>query len=336
MSEPKLIADGLTMDQFERLKKEEIKAEIKAANNIEMGLQKAPLAPARPAGLRKHNSMNSSLMLMEDGSFREFEHVGAEIGLLIIPKEWEKEDMWRGAFTEMVAMIFFLFFTIGTVASTSRYSAANGFAGLDSGRQWMIASVFGFMITVLVYAVAPASGGNLNPAVSVALAFSKKISPVRCVVYIIAQCIGACIGCALVKAVSQDNYNAIGGAVNQVADHYTTGGAFLAEMMGTALLVFVVVSAVDANNGHPERVNMKQSHGVASIGLTVTMAHCVLIPITNCSINPARSFGASFVHNSWPDHWLFWVAPITGGIISTLVYELVVKDKPPSSSSKKS
>ena len=74
-------------------------------------------------------------------------------------------------------MVMFLFFTIGTVASTAGYSEANGFAGLDSGRHWMISSVFGFMIACLIFAIAPASGCNLNPAVTVTLAFTKKITP---------------------------------------------------------------------------------------------------------------------------------------------------------------
>lgn len=323
---PRLVADNLSLDEFEMMKK--VDGTISSEN-----LQAISTA-GRPAVrfLNKSNNNNSSMFDVESNqSFRDFQHVGAELGIVTIPNEWEDEDMWRGAFAEMTAMIFFLFFSVGTVASTNNYSTANGFTGLDSGRHWMISSVFGFMISVLVYAVAPASGGNLNPAVSIALTVSKKISPMRCLVYIIAQCTGASIGCALVKAVSQNNYNAIGGAVNSVSDDYTLGGAFIAELMGTALLVFVVVSAVDANNGHPERVNMKQSHGVASIGLTVTMAHCVLIPITNCSINPARSFGASLAKGEWPDHWLFWLAPILGGLCSTLVYELAVKDKPPSS-----
>jgi len=225
---------------------------------------------------------------------------------------------------EFIGMTLFLFFTIGTVASSAGYSAANGFAGLDSGRHWMISSVFGFMIACLVFAIAPASGGNLNPAVTVALAFTQKITPVRAVVYIISQCAGATVGCALVKAVNVDNYNMVGGAINSVSDDYTMGGAFLAEMMGTMLLVFIVQSLVDSNS---EGVNMKQSHGVATIGICVTMAHCVLIPITNCSINPARSFGASLVKGEFPDHWLFWVAPILGGLLSALTYEAILRDR---------
>jgi aquaporin PIP len=179
-----------------------------------------------------------------------------------------------------------------------------------------------------VYAIAPASGGNLNPAVTCALVTTKKITPLRGIVYITAQCIGAIIGCAFVKAVSASRYNAVGGAINQVSAGYSSGEAFLAEVVGTMLLVFVVASTVDKNNGHPERMNMKQSHGVSSIGLCVTMAHCVLIPITNCSINPARSFGASVVAGEFPDHWIFWIGPILGGQLAAFFYELFVKDKP--------
>ena len=94
------------------------------------------------------------------------------------------------------------------------------------------------------------------------------------------------------------------------------------------LLVFIVQSLVDSNNGRTDRANMKQSHGVATVGFCVTMAHCVLVPITNCSINPARSFGASLVKGEFPDHWLFWLAPILGGLISAFTYEIILKDRP--------
>jgi len=260
----------------------------------------------------------------------EFEHVGPEIGFETekIGHEFMSWDLWRAAIAEFIGMVFFLFFTIGTVASTASYSGKNGFAGLDSARQFMIASVFGSMISILVYAIAPASGGNLNPAVTCALATTKKITPTRAMVYIVAQCAGAFVGCELVKVVSEKQYDAVGGAINQISPGYTVAGACIAEVLGTMLLVFCVMSAVDKNNGHPERVNMKQSHGVTMIGMCVTMAHCVLIPITNCSINPARSFGASLCAGEWPDHWVFWAAPIVGGQISAMFYEAIIKDNP--------
>jgi glycerol uptake facilitator-like aquaporin len=113
-----------------------------------------------------------------------------------------------------------------------------------------------------------------------------------------------------------------------VGSGYSLSGAFLSEVLGTVLLKFVVLSAVDKNTGHPERMDMKQSHSVATIGLCVTMAHCVLVPITSCSISPARSFGASVVAGKYPDNWFFWVAPILGGQISAFVYEVILKDRP--------
>lgn len=255
----------------------------------------------------------------------EFETTGRQFGFTFEPGEQYTRDFWRAVAAEGFGMIFFLFFTLGTVAASSGYSAANGL-GFDSARHWMISSVFGFMISILVYAIAPVSGGNLNPAVSVALMVTEKISPLRCGAYVAAQCAGASVGCALVRGVSEARYAAIGGAVNAVQPGFGVGGAFLAEMMGTMLLVFVVCSVVDVNNGHPERVNMKQSQGVVSVGLCVTMAHCVLIPITNCSINPARSFGASLVQGKFPDHWIFWVAPLTASVITSAFYEFVIKD----------
>eukprot|EP00300_Choanocystis_sp_HF-7_P040720 c7230_g1_i1.p1 GENE.c7230_g1_i1~~c7230_g1_i1.p1 ORF type:complete len:302 (+),score=63.12 c7230_g1_i1:85-990(+) len=257
----------------------------------------------------------------------EFKHVGTEIGFVWKEREYKSWNLWRGVMAESIGMIFFLFFTIGTVTSTAGYSAANGLP-FDAARHWMISQVFGYMISVLVYGIAPASGGNLNPAVSISLMVTKKITPLRCAIYIVAQCFGATVGCALVKMVDPDRYNMVGGAINSVSADYTPAGAFLAEACCTALLVFTVSSVVDANNGHPERMHMKQSFGVLAIGLCVTMSHAVLIPITNCSINPARSFGASIIRNEWPDHWVFWFAPILGGVLAAFFYEGVLKDTP--------
>mmetsp|Transcript_31965 Transcript_31965/g.41086 ORF Transcript_31965/g.41086 Transcript_31965/m.41086 type:complete len:327 (+) Transcript_31965:73-1053(+) len=295
---------------------------IKSILGVEIGVQieEAPVLSPKSKPTKRTNDQGE---IIEE--LKEF--VKPQIGFVIYKNEIKSWSLWRGAITECYAMILFLFFTIGTVASTSKYSKINGFEGLDSARQWMISSVFGTMISILVYILAPVSGGNLNPAVSISLALTKKISPLRCFIYIIAQCIGATIGCLLVKIIDEQRYNAVGGAINSVSKGYTNGGAFLAEFIGTSLLILAVSSVVDGNNDQYDRINMKQSHGISSIGFAVTMAHCVLIPITNCSINPARSFGASLVYGEFPQHWIFWFAPIFGGIFSTLFYEIVIMDR---------
>lgn len=262
------------------------------------------------------------------------QHHGPEVGCLFEAGELKTWHFWRAVIAEFVGTFLFLFFTLGTVASSTFWDTNNQLA---HARLWEISCVFGGMITILVYAIAPLSGGNLNPAVSVALVLTKKITFVKMFFYIVAQCLGAMCGCVLVYMTNPKGYKNMNGAINSVntLNGIGTGGAFFAEMVGTSLLVFCVFSAIDVNNHKTDRRNMKQSVAVLVIGGCVTMAHTVLIPLTNCSINPARSFGASAAWAiatgspsiAFPEHWLFWLAPILGGLFSCLFYEFVFKDR---------
>lgn len=256
-----------------------------------------------------------------------FQITGPQIGCFISEeKERGGPNLVQAAAAEFLGMMFFLFFTIATVNASDGYSN-----GLDGGRHWMISNVFGFMIAILVYVTFPVSGGNLNPAVSLGLFVTKRISFTRFLVYVACQCLGAFVGCTFVHVIFQgDNYV---NAINAITPGYSMGQAFLGEAIGTALLVFCVMGAVDSNNAEAGRVNTKQSLGVLMIGLCVTMAHCVLIPVTNCSINPARALATSLVSGEWGapgDHAVMWFGPFVGAIFSAFTYELVLKERPKS------
>ena len=102
------------------------------------------------------------------------------------------------------------------------------------------------------------------------------------------------------------------------------GNAFLAELMGTALLVYTVLeTAVNAKSATTEGKAPSPATSRPSrlpIGLAVFIAHVVLIPITGCSINPTRSFGPSVVANSWANHWIWWIGPLSGSLLASLVW----------------
>lgn len=256
-----------------------------------------------------------------------FQITGPQLGFIISEeKERGGPNLVQAAAAEFLGMMFFLFFTIATVNASDGYSN-----GLDGGRHWMISNVFGFMIAILVYVTFPVSGGNLNPAVSLGLLVTKRISFTRFLVYVVSQCLGAFVGCTFVHVIFQgDNYV---NAINAITPGYSIGQAFLGEVIGTALLVFCVMGAVDSNNAEAGRVNTKQSLGVLMIGLCVTMAHCVLIPVTNCSINPARALATSLVSGEWGgsgDHAVMWFGPFVGALFSAFAYELVLKERPKS------
>lgn len=108
-----------------------------------------------------------------------------------------------------------------------------------------VAAAFGFTIFVLVYTFAGVSGGNFNPAITFALLFTKKISPVRAVCYIIAQMVGSICGAGLAKAVSESRFNQVNGGANIISDGIERQSALLAEIIATSLLTLVVLAAVD-------------------------------------------------------------------------------------------
>eukprot|EP00879_Flechtneria_rotunda_P028764 GHRR01030984.1.p1 GENE.GHRR01030984.1~~GHRR01030984.1.p1 ORF type:complete len:309 (+),score=86.99 GHRR01030984.1:184-1110(+) len=193
---------------------------------------------------------------------------------------------------------------------------------LGSSNLLNIALAFGFAIFVLVYAAASFSGGHLNPAVTFAMLLAGRVSIIRAAVYIACQLVGAILGSALVLAVDPMGYQAALGAANKLNAWATTGNALGAEIILTAIFVFVVFAAVDQTRG--ARTAHLPVLAPLAIGIAVFLAHVVAIPIDGCSINPARSFGVAVVVNKsvvWHDQWIFWVGPLIGGGASGLLYE---------------
>jgi len=250
------------------------------------------------------------------------------------------EDLIRPALVEFITTAIFLFFNIGhilfnVVEKNADGSVIAGAYSLTSGgvNILAIAISFGLMIFVLAYCTANLSGACINPAVTVALMATRRFSLVKGLVYIFAQCAGACVGCGLVVAIAPDvmlNDGYLPVAYNKVFDPFTPGAAFCCEAMGTALLMFTVMAAIDPQQAKDAKHIAKV--GPLAIGISVTLAHLVLCPMTNCSINPARTFGASVAANNWEDHYVFWLGPCTGAIVTAFVYDLILDKKKDSAS----
>ncbi len=200
---------------------------------------------------------------------------------------------------EYVGCFLFLFCTIGCVVFTQD-------GGITTARQLEVSLVFGGMITILVYGIGPISGGNLNPAVSLALALSQKISPLRLCAYTAAQCLGAICGAGMVRIMTPALFDKVDGGANEISPNANPTESYGVEFGCTFLLVFTVMAATDG-------VRAKTTPHIGAIaplviGLAVTVAHFVAIPVDNCSINPARSFGVSAISRNWNDHHVFWCA----------------------------
>ena len=181
-----------------------------------------------------------------------------------------------------------------------------------------IAFAFGLAVLAMVYAIGSISGCHINPAISISMLVAGKISAKDTVFYVVFQCVGAIIGAGILYAIALGNpaYNlAVDGLGANTYSVYSLGAAFIAELVLTFIFVLVV-------HGSTSERAPKGFAGL-SIGLSLVLIHLVGIPITGTSVNPARSLGpALFVGGTALSQlWLFWVAPIIGGILAAIVWK---------------
>lgn len=189
---------------------------------------------------------------------------------------------------------------------------------------------FGLVLVCLCYCIGNISGCHVNPAVSIAMFFAGRMSGKDCIGYIIAQLIGATVGAAFLFALVQlaPDFN-FGGmtepdkylATNVLQPGATSYMALLTEGLLTFFFVLVILGATDANKGFGKFAGL-------AIGLALGLVNIVGIPVDNCSVNPARSFGpAVFCPAAWGDFWIMVVGPIVGAIIAVLCWNAVASSK---------
>lgn len=245
----------------------------------------------------------------------------------------------KAVVAEYAVTTMFLFFTIGTVSSNchtldnasrsgadkSLDSAGFGTCFLGTSNVLNIAIAFGFSIFVLVYCAASFSGGHINPAVTFGMFVARKISVLRAVLYMVAQCLGACTGAGLVRAIDDDGWRAAGGGANALSPGFGEAAGWGLETILTMALVFTVFAATDSERA-TDTAHLPVLAPFA-IGMVVFLCHLVAIPLDGCSINPARSFGAAAVSGSWDNQWVFWVGPLSGAVLAAAIYELIFRTK---------
>ena len=220
-------------------------------------------------------------------------------------------DAWRDALAEFFATGLFIFIGAGAVVASGIASGG----GLDTGRLVAIALAHGLAIALLVYATGHLSGGHLNPAVTLAAVISRKIGPVKGAMYVVSQLAGAILAALLLLYVMPD------AAEGNLGSHglgagVSIGMGFTMELVLTFLLVFVVFSAAMDKRG-PGVL------GPLAVGLAVLVIHLVAVPLTGAGVNPARSLGPALASGFWTDHWIYWLAPLTGGILAAGVYQTI-------------
>ncbi len=191
-----------------------------------------------------------------------------------------------------------------------------------------VAIAFGLAVVTIAYGLGHISGAHLNPAVSIGLAVGGRFSFSELVPYIISQVVGATAAAAVLYVIvtGQAGFESIGGfASNGFGEHspggYSMTAALVCEIVMTFMFLIVILGATDK----------RAPAGFAglAIGLCLTLIHLISIPVTNTSVNPARSTSQAIFAGDWAlgQLWLFWVAPIVGAILAGIVYKALFEEK---------
>lgn len=186
-----------------------------------------------------------------------------------------------------------------------------------------VALAFGLSVIAMAYAIGGISGCHINPAITLGVFLSKRMSGKDAGMYMVFQTIGAIIGSAILYALV--SAGAHGGPTATGANSFGEGmmwQAFLAEAVFTFVFVLVVLGSTDGKKGAGNLAGL-------AIGLTLVLVHIVCIPITGTSVNPARSIGPALFQGgeALSQLWLFIVAPFVGAILSAIVWKAIGDDK---------
>ena len=191
-----------------------------------------------------------------------------------------------------------------------------------------VALAFGLTVVTMAYAVGHISGGHFNPAVSFGLWAGGRFSGRDLVPYVAAQVIGAVLAGAVLYFIASGKAGfdaAAGFASNGYGEAspggYSMGAALVTELGLTAMFIFIIMGATDPK--------APQGFAPLAIGLALTLIHLISIPVTNTSVNPARSTGvALFAGGIYIKQlWFFWIVPIAGGMIGGAIYKILSKTK---------
>jgi len=231
-------------------------------------------------------------------------------------------EAWiRPLIAEAIGTFSLIFFGAGSIL----LAATQGFG--DGGTLVMVALAHGLAIGLLVAAAGHISGGHYNPAITIALFLGGKIGLLKSIGYVAVQLIGAVIAAMILKEMFDDsvanfassvpavNYDEAGGAADGII--FGRANALWLEIIMSFFLVYVVCGTA---------IDSRGPHAIASlaIGLTITMDILVGGPLTGAAMNPARHFGPALVEGEWKDTWIYWVGPIIGGVLASIVQNYIL------------
>ncbi|XP_060552215.1 lens fiber major intrinsic protein-like [Ruditapes philippinarum] len=223
-------------------------------------------------------------------------------------QELKSRALWRAVFAEFIATMVFLF--IATMAAVPLLPVEGTEATIVKN-----ALASGLMIAICIQMFGHVSGAFMNPAVTISFAVGQTISPLRALFYVMAQCTGGSLGVLILKGVTPSELHGNLG-MNMVNTRISAVQGFACEVVFTFILVISIYGCIDSN---------RTFFGSEAVGIGFTIAGINLagIPFTGASMNPARSFCAAFISNSFDNLWVYWAGPILGGSIGALAYKYV-------------
>ncbi|AML59832.1 Aquaporin Z [Serratia rubidaea] len=230
--------------------------------------------------------------------------------------------MLKRFFAEFFGTFWLVFGGCGSAVLAAAFPELGiGFAG--------VALAFGLTVVTMAYAVGHISGGHFNPAVTVGLFAGGRFPAKDVIPYIIAQVIGAIAAAAALYFIASGKADfdatASGLASNGFGEHspggYSLQAAIVIELLLTAFFLIIIHGATDKR--------APAGFAPLAIGLALTLIHLISIPVTNTSVNPARSTGVAIFQGTWAleQLWVFWLVPLAGGIIGGLIYRCLREEK---------
>ncbi|XP_078543509.1 aquaporin-4 isoform X1 [Lissotriton helveticus] len=220
------------------------------------------------------------------------------------------QSFWKAVSGEFIGMLIFVLLSLG---STINWSKEENPLPADLV---LIALCFGLSIATMVQCFGHISGGHINPAVTIAMLCTRKISLAKSIFYIIAQCLGAIAGAGILYLITPANVAGNLG-ITTIEGRLSPGHGLLIELIITFQLVFTIFASCDS-----KRMDLTGSVAL-SIGFSVAIGHLFAINYTGASMNPARSFGPAVIKGKWDNHWIYWIGPIIGAVIAGGLYEYV-------------
>ncbi|PDS75927.1 aquaporin Z [Rhizobium sp. L43] len=224
--------------------------------------------------------------------------------------------MQKSLVAEFLGTFWLVFGGCGSAVLAAAYPELGiGFTG--------VAFAFGLTVLTMAYAVGGISGGHFNPAVSLGLTVAGRFPAARLVPYIVVQVVGAIAAAALLYLIASGKagFELGGFAANGYGDHSPGGYSLLSALLIEVLLTMFFLIIILGSTGS----RVPAGFAPLAIGLGLTLIHLISIPVTNTSVNPARSTGQALLVGGWAlqQLWLFWIAPLAGGALGGLVWKFL-------------